>query len=201
MSDDTLSHTHIKISWLFGTAAAFLIFVIIGVYSGRMTRDYTDYDQDRAAQRYATLAKLRLDESILINPVDKSGNPTAEWIDQAKGTVRIPIEEAMMEEVDALKTKPVVIGMVIPGTIPAPAPAPAAPAAPAAKPSEPAKPAMTDKPVKTTLVTPGVINQPVFNTRKTNAQPAGTQAFKGYIEYGNPIAVAASSVPTVQTNE
>jgi hypothetical protein len=126
MSDEILPQPQIKISWLVGIAAAFLIFVLIGVYSSRMTRDYSDYDQDRADQRYITLAKLRQDEQKLLDPVDAQGKPTAEWVDQDKGTVRIPIEEAMTEQVAALKAKPAVMGAVIPGTTSPPAAAPPA---------------------------------------------------------------------------
>jgi hypothetical protein len=141
MSDETAPQPRIKFTWLIGTLAAFAIFVIIGAYSSRMTWTYTDYDQDRAAQRYATLAKLRQDEGKLINPVDAQGKPTAEWVDQTKGIVRIPIEEAMAKEIDTLKAQSPQAGAEIPGAAPAPtAPAstnaaPAKPAAPAAKPN------------------------------------------------------------------
>jgi len=140
MSDETAPPSRIKLAWLIGTVAAFAIFAVIGAYSSRMTHDYMDYDQDRAAVRYDTLKKLQQDEGKLINPVDDQGHPTAEWVDQAKGMVRIPIEEAMVKEIDTLKAQPAQAGGEIPGTAPAPAaPAPAstnaAPAAPAAAPA------------------------------------------------------------------
>ncbi len=166
MSDETAYQPQVKISWLLGVAAAFVIFVLIGAYSSRMTRDYTDYDQDRAAQRYQTLAKVRSDEQALLVPVDKQGNSTAVWVDQTKGTVHIPIDEAMAAEIETLKAKAPAMGMVIPGTMPAAmAPsstnaAPAAPASPSAKPAKPGKPA------KTTFVSPGQGNAPVFKTRR-----------------------------------
>jgi hypothetical protein len=131
MSGQTASPAQIKISWLIGTLAAFAVFAAIGGYSARMTRDYSDYDQDRAAQRVITLAKVRAAEGKLLNPVDAKGNPSAEWVDQDAGTVRIPIEEAMVAEVDTLKAKPVASGTVIPGSAPA-APIPPATNAPAA---------------------------------------------------------------------
>ena len=128
-----------KISWFLGILAVFALFALIGAYSFRMTNDYASFDQQRAQARYATLAKLRADEDKTLT--------TSAWIDQDKGTVRIPIQEAMVKEVDTLQAKPVAIGQAIPGATPAPAPAaPAsapstnAPAAPAAKTAPAAKP-------------------------------------------------------------
>ncbi len=134
MSDETvIQPPRIKITWLIGTLAAFVLFAIIGAYSSRMTWDYSDYDQQRAAQRYDTLAKVRHDEQALIT--------ATEWVDQDKGVVRIPIEQAMTREVDVLKAQPAEIGCEIPGSTPAPmttpAPAPAA-ATPPAKSNKPA---------------------------------------------------------------
>jgi len=159
MSDETASPPRIKITWLIGTLAAFALFAAIAGYSSRMTWDYTDYDQDRAKVRYDTLAKLRQDEGKLINPVDAQGRPTAEWVDQTKGTIRIPIEEAMVKEIDTLKAQPVQAGGVI--VVPTPVPAAggsastnaasATPLAPAAKTnatttaSPPAKPNPANK--------------------------------------------------------
>jgi len=142
MPDDHVYHPQIKITWLIGTLAAFAIFVLIGAYSARMTQTYTDYDQDRAAQRYATLAEVRHDEQALLYPVDAQGHSTAVWVDQDKGIIRIPIDEAMAETVNALKAKPVQMGAAIPGAVPPPAPAPAPAATAPAKPGTPAaKPA------------------------------------------------------------
>jgi hypothetical protein len=120
MSDETVLQPRIKITWLIGTLAAFAIFVVIGAYSARMTRDYPDYDQERAAQRYVMLAQVRHDEKALISSVA--------WVDQTKGIVRIPIEEAMAREIDTLKSQPVAMGAEIPAAVP-PAPAKPAPAA------------------------------------------------------------------------
>jgi hypothetical protein len=136
MSDETALQPRIKITWLIGTLAAFAIFALIAGYSARMTNDYSDYDQQRAAQRYDTLKKVQQAENALLYPaVDAQGKPHAEWIDQTKGVVRIPIEEAMAEEVDALKSQQAGMGCEI--VVPAPAPAPAAQtiAAPAGAPS------------------------------------------------------------------
>jgi hypothetical protein len=143
MSDETASQPRIKITWLIGTLAAFALFVVIGAYSSRMTRDYPDYDQERAQERLATLATVRKAENALIDPaVDAQGKPHAEWIDQAKGVVRIPIEEAMAREIDTLKAQPVQAGGEIAVTAPAPAATPptagATKAAPAASGAGPA---------------------------------------------------------------
>jgi len=123
MSDETAPQPRIKITWLIGMLAAFALFVVIGAYSSRMTWTYTDYDQDRAAQRYATLAKVRHDEQALIS--------TTAWIDQTKGTIRIPIEEAMAKEIDTLKAQSPQAGAEIA------APAPATPASTNAAPAKP----------------------------------------------------------------
>jgi len=122
MTEATAPQPRIKITWLIGIFAAFAIFVVIGAYSSRMTDTYSDYDQQRAQQRYATLAQVRHSEQVLIAPVDAQGNPTAEWIDQDKGIIRIPIEQAMATEIDTLKAEAPQAGSVIPGTVP-PAPA------------------------------------------------------------------------------
>ncbi|HEY0257134.1 MAG TPA: hypothetical protein VGC39_06815, partial [Candidatus Methylacidiphilales bacterium] len=82
MSDETISQSRIKTSWLIGVVVVFAIFMLIGTYSRRMTEDYSDYDQGRADRRYETLATVRQDEAKLIEPVDAKGNPTAEWVDQ-----------------------------------------------------------------------------------------------------------------------
>jgi hypothetical protein len=58
MSQETATPPRIKITWLIGTLAAFAIFAIIGGYSSRMTWNYSDYDQQRADQRYQTLAGM-----------------------------------------------------------------------------------------------------------------------------------------------
>ncbi|MCE0522290.1 MAG: hypothetical protein LV480_05200 [Methylacidiphilales bacterium] len=132
MSDETAPQPRIKTTWLVGVAAAFAIFVVIGAYSSRMTWEYPDYDQQRAEQRMETLATVQKAENALLYPaVDAQGNAHAEWIDPAKGIVRIPIDDAMAREIDTLKAQPVQVGAVIPGTTPPP-PATPAVATPAA---------------------------------------------------------------------
>jgi hypothetical protein len=122
MSDVTATSSPVKISWLIGVAAAFLIFAAIGIYSTRMTNDYEDYDQQQAQIRYAKLAKYRDETTKTLT--------SAAWVDQDRGIIRIPIEEAMMKEVDVLKGATTMMGQEIPGAKPAApkAPAPAVPA-------------------------------------------------------------------------
>jgi hypothetical protein len=118
MSTETELPSRIKTTWLIGVLAAFAIFVVIAWYSGHMTRAYTSYDQQRATDRYLNLQKVRADE-------DKQINGPADWVDQSKGIIHIPIDEAMAKEVDTLKTQSAQIGSALP--LP---PAPAAPAKP-----------------------------------------------------------------------
>jgi len=120
MSAET-TQPQVKITWLLGTLVAFALFAVIAIYSSRMTWDYPDYDKQRAADRLDTLAKLRADES-------KTLNGPADWVDQTKGTVHIPIEEAMAIELDTLKSEAPMIGCEITVAAPAPATTNAAPA-------------------------------------------------------------------------
>lgn len=164
MSDETAPPPSIKVTWLIATFLGFAIFLVIGAYSKRMTNHYADYDKQRAKQRYDTLAKVQAAENALIEPADKQGNVTAQWVDETKGTIRIPIEEAMAREVDDLKAQAPAMGNALPVPAPAAAPvpaasttnaAPAAPAAPAtnapagkapAAPASPTPPASHAKP-------------------------------------------------------
>ena len=99
-----------RVAWIFGILAALFVFVIIAAYSSRMASDGTTYDQQRVAARLDILKKQR--------ETDEKTLTTADWVDQAKGTVRIPIDEAIPETVTALKAKPVQMGAAIPGAAP-----------------------------------------------------------------------------------
>jgi|SRR5579871_6091622 len=120
-----------KASWYITVAVLLLVFVVVGVYSSRMAYNTTGYDDEQADQRRATLAKLR--------ETDQKTLTTADWIDKDKGVVRIPVEEAMTQEVPVLAAKPVTIGAPLPA---------AAPLTPAAAPAQPAttKPAAGSAP-------------------------------------------------------
>ncbi|HUB68201.1 MAG TPA: hypothetical protein VL981_12015 [Candidatus Methylacidiphilales bacterium] len=123
----------IKPSWYAWTVLGLFLFVIIGFYSVRMSNNYTSFEEKRTAARYETLRKLRADEQAILT--------TAAWVDQSKQIVRIPIDEAMAEEIDILKAKPVAMGSEIPVINPAPTAAPAnTPPATNAAPSTPAQP-------------------------------------------------------------
>jgi glucose dehydrogenase len=123
MSQETAFQPQIKVAWLIGILAAVALFAVIASYSSRMTRDYSDYDQQRAAARYATLQKLREDATATLT--------TAAWVDQGKGIVRIPIDEAMTKEIDVLKSNAAHMCAPIPSATPVATPAPATNAAPA----------------------------------------------------------------------
>jgi len=130
MSQETAFIPQIKVTWLIGILAAIALFAVIASYSLRMTRTYSDFDQQRAAQRYATLKQVREDADKVLT--------TAAWVDQSKGIVRIPIEEAMTKEIDTLKAESAHL-CPPPETGPAPAPVPAATAAPTSPAPAPAK--------------------------------------------------------------
>jgi hypothetical protein len=126
MTTDAAPLPPIKVSWIFGLLAAFLIFVVIATYSSRMARDAGDYDQQRRTERLDILKKQR--ES------DEKTLSTADWVDATKNTVRIPIDEAIPEEIITLKAKPVQMGAEIPGA--KPMTPPAAPQTPNAIPAK-----------------------------------------------------------------
>jgi hypothetical protein len=142
MSTETEIPARIKTTWLIGVVAAFSIFAVIAWYSGHMTRAYPSYDQKRAADRYETLAKVQAAENLTLTG-------TADWIDQNKKIIHIPIDEAMAKEIDTLKAQPAQVGSALP-VIPPPATPAAAPAktdaaastnaAPAPAPAAPAPP-------------------------------------------------------------
>ena len=103
----TATQTTFPFRWYISVAFVLFIFALVGIYSSRMAHNTAGYDDDQAAQRYATLAKLRA--------TDQKTLTTADWIDKDKGTVRIPIDEAMVQEVPLLAAKPLTMGTAIPG--------------------------------------------------------------------------------------
>jgi len=161
MASDITYH-RLKYSALLWVALGFCIFAVVAAYSSRMTNDFPGYDDGRGKDRKAIADKAAKAEDALLYPVDKDGHPTAVWVDQDKGLIQIPIDEAMTHEVADLKNVTVGEGAVIPGSAPAPAPAAtnaapakptppastnAAPATMAGKPAAPAKPKQKKKPV------------------------------------------------------
>jgi hypothetical protein len=140
MSEETAPLPQIKITWILGITVAFVIFAVIAAYSSRMTHDYTDFDQQRAQERAVTLKKLRDDSNATLT--------SADWVDQDKKIVRIPIDEAMAKELDTLKSQPAQVGREIPVVAPAPASTNAAPLA-AAPATTNAAPAVATPPAPT----------------------------------------------------
>jgi len=160
-----------------GICAAFAVFAVVGIYSSRMAYHTTGYDDDEAKERYARLAKLQAD--------DRKTLTTADWIDQAKGTVRIPIDEAMTQEVALLKARPVQIGTALPAA----APAAAAPAA--------GTPAVSSKAATTNSSSgsPAATNAPSASP-STNAPPAAAPSASSSTNAAP--AAKAPSTPTAK---
>jgi hypothetical protein len=125
--------------------------VVIAWYSGHMTRAYPSYDQQRTADRYITLKKLQTEENNTINA-------PADWIDQGKKTVHIPIDEAMAKEVDTLKTQPAQMGSALPVMPP------------------PAAPAKPDAAAASTNAAPTTAGAPAKSNASTNAPSAAPAA-------------------------
>lgn len=106
----------------------FILFLVggIGALFLKQGVGTTDtYEAQRAAKRIKTRLEIEAQAKELLT--------ASAWVDQAKGVVRIPLEDAMALEIQALKQKTphpaYAVGASVP--IPASATAPAAPAAPA----------------------------------------------------------------------
>jgi hypothetical protein len=131
------------------TLAGFSVFWLVAWYSISISHYSTTYDDQRATERYATLAKLKATEEKTLT--------TADWVDQTKGLVRIPIDEAMTKEIPLLQVKPVQMGSAIAGMAP-----PATPMAP-----------MQSQPSSATAAKTGPTNAPAAaGGPATNAAPA-----------------------------
>jgi hypothetical protein len=146
--------TPLKLHWYVSVAAVLFIFVVVGIYSTRMAYDTnaTDgYDQQQAAIRVAKLQKMQA--------TDRKTLTTADWLDQTKGTIRIPIDEAMTQEVTVLQAKPVAMGSAL--TVVAPA-APAAATSTNAPPVAPTAPGTGAAPAAT-ATPPASTNAPAAN--------------------------------------
>ena len=130
--------------WYISVAVVLLIFAVIAYQSTRVAQDTTTYNQDQA--------KLRLEKLNKLRATDQKTLTTPDWVDQDKGIVHIPINEAMIQEVALLKAKPVAMGREIPGAVaPAPAnvPAPNAPSGQASNTPAPSTPATNAAPTGT----------------------------------------------------
>ena len=142
-----------------GTAAAFV--VVAAVFAGAFAakKPVNEVEQKRAAQRLETRTKLEAEALEKLNSLG--------WVDKAKGTVHVPISDAMTMVVAELTVKkpapssvkveaPLPMPVIDPKSAEPPPPAlpsapqgadtirfalPAAEAAPAPAPAEPAAPA------------------------------------------------------------
>ena len=108
----TMATTPFPFRWYVGVALGLLAFAVVGVYSMRMARDTTGYDDEQARERYEKLAALQAQDAKTLG--------TADWVDKTKGIVRIPIDEAVTQEIPVLAAKPVGMGAAIPGAVPPP---------------------------------------------------------------------------------
>jgi hypothetical protein len=75
-----------------GFVLASVLFIVLGVIVGLAVRPPA-IDADQAEQRYKALAELRAAENTALN------NPG--WIDQQRGIVRLPIEQAITNAAEA----------------------------------------------------------------------------------------------------
>ncbi len=129
-----------QLRWYLSVAVALFAFVIVGVYSMRMARDTSGYDEDQARQRAEKLTAMQAQDAKTLG--------TPDWVDKDKGIVRIPIDEAMAQEIPVLAAKPLAMGAAIPGAVtPPPANLPASPMPTAPLPASGATPP-TAKPTK-----------------------------------------------------
>jgi hypothetical protein len=103
-----------------------------------MARNTTGYDEEQGRERLQKLDTMREKETKTLN--------NADWVDKTKGTVRIPIDEAMAQEVELLKNDLPRAGAAIAGATPAAAlPTPNAQPANAAPPAPPAGARASDR--------------------------------------------------------
>jgi len=130
------------------------IFALVAFQSSRIAQDTTGYDDDQAKLRAEKLAKLQA--------ADQKTLTTADWVDKDKGIVRIPINEAMTEEVSVLQAKPVGMGREIRGVM--------APAAPAAAPATNSAPAPASSGA-TTNAAPAAGGTPPASTNAAPTNP------------------------------
>lgn len=124
----------------------FLLGVVATVVLIRLMGGTDAYEQERAKKRVEARLKIEAEAKELLTK--------STWVDQGKGTVRIPLEDAMALEIVALKQKqPRPAAYAVGAAVPIPASATAAPAA-APKAAAPASPAAAAKPASTPAPVP-----------------------------------------------
>jgi hypothetical protein len=144
MSPSPETSLRYPIGWFLGALLVLILFAVIAYTSYNVASNTTTYDQEQAQKRYALLAKQRADDQKALTALG--------WVDQGKGIITIPVDEAMTRELDDLKAKPVQAGQEIPGAMP---PAPATPAATPATNAPAAQPAAaTNAPAATPATSP-----------------------------------------------
>ena len=177
-------------AWL-GVVLLFLMFGLIVLAVIGPARRSSDYEQKRAANREAKLkAQHEQDTAALTN---------YGWIDQNKGTVRIPIERAMeLTLVDLGRKKPAAAGPI--ATPPTEAPATASGVAvPAGAPAPPASPSPSLTPKGMAIEGHGSKAQPAAGTNPPGAAP-GTQPGAGASPAASPAPNAVPPSPAPPNN-
>jgi hypothetical protein len=143
--------------WIFVAAliGLGLFFGINSLFLGKSNSTLDPEDPARDAERVKNLADLKAENEIKLN--------TYAWVDQAKGSVQIPITEAMklvLADLNAKKPAPAyqvldATGKPLPATTPAPS---SAADAPDTLPSEPAAMSQTSSNVLAAPVEPAAAN-------------------------------------------
>ena len=131
MASESTNRTPNGIVVVLGSAAAFVIVAAIFVIPLAWKKPVNEVENKRAAQRYETRAKLEAEAQEKLNSTG--------WVDKAKGTVHVPIAEAMtmiVAELTAKKPAPSSVKVEAPLPMPVADPASNEPP-PAALPSAP----------------------------------------------------------------
>ncbi|HTV75994.1 MAG TPA: hypothetical protein VMD57_03270 [Candidatus Baltobacteraceae bacterium] len=117
ISENTNRASGAAISFIVGS----LIFIVLVVIV-KLSVKVPAIDADRAAERYKDLAEIRAAETAALN--------NAGWVDQQRGIVRLPIEEAIRLAAQEWKNPAQARADLIARQEKASAPAPVAPAKP-----------------------------------------------------------------------
>lgn len=154
---------------MFGTwVGVVLLFVVFGllvwVIFGIMPRG-DDYEQKRAEARMEKLEKLQKDATATLT--------SYAWVDKNKGTVRIPIEQAMPLTIAELAAKKPTAAYPI--ATPAPPPAPPAPS-PAASGAPESQANPTPKPVSVAGPKSEIRGQPAAAANPASGTQPGASA-------------------------
>ena len=97
MASESTNRTPNGIVVFLGSAAAFVVVAAIFIGALASKPQVNEVENKRAAQRYETRAKLEAEAQEKLN--------TTGWVDKAKGTVHVPIADAMTMVVAELTAK------------------------------------------------------------------------------------------------